>query len=169
VTESPPAQPLFTVRRAVFGDEPSLRAVRLETIAEAPNAFCTTRERELARTAEDWRRWISPGFTLILEQSGVARGLVSGRIDAGDPTIAYLAAMWVHPDLRASGAADALVVEHLACARDNGANLVRLEVFATNERARRLYERHGFRATGHETAREGDGRPQIQMERTLGA
>ena len=98
--------PRLTVRRAVVGDEPILRALRLEALAEAPEAFGSTYDRELARTTADWRRWLSPGVTLILEDAGAARGLVAGLHDDRDPGIVHLMAMWVHPGLRGSGAAD---------------------------------------------------------------
>ena len=157
-----------TVRRAVPGDEPILRELRLQALTDAPDAFSSSYERELARTPEDWRRWLSPGVTLFLEKSGTPRGLVAGLHDRENAGIVQLMSMWVHPDLRGSGAADALVSEHFAWARGAGATLVRLEVMATNERARRLYERHGFRLTGRETIREADGRVELQMERQVG-
>ena len=156
----------FTVRRAVPGDEPILRTLRLEALAEAPEAFGSTRDRELARTTADWRRWLAPGVTLILEDAGTPRGLVAGVLDAQDPRTVHLMAMWVHPALRASGAADSLVAEHLAWARTVGARVLRVDVFATNDRARRLYERHGFRSTGHETVRD-DGRVELRLDLPL--
>jgi ribosomal protein S18 acetylase RimI-like enzyme len=159
----------MTVRRAGPGDEPILRELRLQALTDAPEAFASTYDREPARTAADWQRWLSPGATLILEEHETPRGLVAGAHDAEDPGIVYLMAMWVHPTLRGSGAADALVTEHLAWARAAQARLVRLGVMATNGRARRLYERHGFRLTGREGAREGDGRVELEMERLLGA
>jgi ribosomal protein S18 acetylase RimI-like enzyme len=45
---------------------------------------------------------------------------------------------------------------------------VRLDVMATSWRARRFYERHGFRLTGRQTVREADGRVELQMERPIG-
>lgn len=159
----------FTVRRAVPGDEPTLRQLRLEALTDAPEAFCSTYDRELARTTADWQRWISRGVTLLLEESGVARGLVAGVWDAEDPSIVHIKSMWVHPALRGAGGADALVVEHLAWARTVGARLVRLDVIATNDRARRFYERHEFRATGPPSVREGDCREQLRMERAPGS
>jgi ribosomal protein S18 acetylase RimI-like enzyme len=156
----------FTVRRAVLGDEPVLRTLRLEALAEAPEAFGSTRDRELARTTADWQRWLAPGVTLILEDAGTPRGLVAGMLDAQDPRTVHLMAMWVHPALRGSGAADALVVAHLAWARTVGARSVQLDVFATNDRARRLYERHDFRFTGQETVRD-DGRLELRLDLAL--
>ncbi|HEX7115290.1 MAG TPA: GNAT family N-acetyltransferase [Steroidobacter sp.] len=159
--------PRFIVRRAVPGDEPILRMLRLEALTNDPDAFSSTYERELARTTEDWQRWMSPGITLILEEGGEARGLVSGMYDAEQAAVVHLMAMWVHPDLRGSGAADALVIEHLKWAHSVRAKLVRLGVIATNIRARRFYERHGFRLTGRETIWEADGRVELQMERPV--
>jgi ribosomal protein S18 acetylase RimI-like enzyme len=156
----------LTVRRAVLGDEPILRTLRLEALAEAPEAFGSTYDREWARTTADWQRWLAPGVTLILEDGGTPRGLVAGVLDAEDPCIVHLMAMWVHPALRGSGAADSLVAEHLAWARTAGARVVRVDVFATNDRARRLYERHGFRGTGQETVRD-DGRREQRLDLPL--
>jgi ribosomal protein S18 acetylase RimI-like enzyme len=122
------------VRCAVVGEEPLLRDLRLQALAEAPEAFGSTYDRELARTPADWQRWLSSGVTLILEDAGKASGLVAGMHDPDDPSIAYLMSMWVHPALRGSGAGDALVTELLAWARSAGASIVRLDVIRTNPR-----------------------------------
>ncbi|HYW72264.1 MAG TPA: GNAT family N-acetyltransferase [Pyrinomonadaceae bacterium] len=152
------------MRPAIVGDEPTLRELRLQALSEAPEAFGSTYERELARTTADWQRWLSPGITFILEQERVPRGLVAGAFDQEDPAVAYLLAMWVHPDLRGTGAADVLVTRLLNWAADRKARLVRLDVVASNQRARGLYGRHGFRVTGHQTIRERDGAVEVQME-----
>jgi ribosomal protein S18 acetylase RimI-like enzyme len=89
-------------------------------------------------------------------------------LDAQDPRLVHLMAMWVHPELRGSVAADSLMAEHLAWARAVGARCVQLDVFATNGRARRFYERHGFHVTGQETVRD-DGRLELRMELPLDA
>jgi hypothetical protein len=73
------------VRRAVVGDEPILRALRLQALSDAPDAFGSTYERELGRTIWDWRRWLSPGVTFILEGPQGDSGIVAGSRDAGDP------------------------------------------------------------------------------------
>jgi hypothetical protein len=59
----------FKLRRAELGDEPTLRELRLEALSEAPDAFGSTYEREVARTTADWQRWMSPGVTFILEDA----------------------------------------------------------------------------------------------------
>jgi ribosomal protein S18 acetylase RimI-like enzyme len=75
--------------------------------------------------------------------------------------------MWVDPDCRGAGAADALVAAVLSWARVEGARAVRLSVIDDNARARRCYERNGFRATGTQFIRERDGATELQMEHTF--
>lgn len=155
------------LRRAIPGDEATLRAVRLQAVSEAPEAFCTTYERELARTTADWQRWLSPGAVFILDAPGGANGLVAGQVDKTDPSTVLLLAMWVHPAIRGTGAAAELVGAVLAWAAAEGALTVRLEVFEANPRAHHFYERLGFRDTGHRTPHESDGRVEVRMERAV--
>jgi GNAT superfamily N-acetyltransferase len=153
----------FTVRRAVIGDEAVLRALRLQALSDSPRAFSSAYERELARTTEDWRRWLAPSATFFLETDGEARGLVAGVPDAQDSSVVYLMAMWVHPDVRGTGAADMLVSCVKAWAAEMHAKEVRLNVVKGNDRARRCYERAGFRATGRQGVIERTGDVEIEM------
>jgi GNAT superfamily N-acetyltransferase len=156
-----------SVRRAALGDEPILREIRLQALSDAPDAFGSTYEREVARTTSDWQRWMSPGVTFILYEPAVARGMVAGVRDESDPAIIHLMAMWVHPKIRGSGGADELVEAVVAWAQSEGAKWVRLKVIQGNDRARHFYERMGFCPTGHEEVRERDGLIEIQMERLV--
>lgn len=155
------------LRRAVPGDEPILRALRLQALSEAPEAFGSTHARELARTFVDWQRWLSPGATYILESSGGASGLAAGQLDGTDTTVVHLMAMWVHPALRGAGAADGLVAAVGDWASSEGARTIRLDVFEDNARARHFYQRLGFRETGHRSVQERDGRIELRMERPV--
>src|SRR5258708_1542552 len=138
----------FRVRRAKLGDEPVLRALRLQALSDAPDAFSSTYERELARTTLDWQKWLSPGVTFIIDASEGPKGLVAGVHDEHDQAIVRLMAMWVHPTLRGSGAADALIASVCSWAAEEGAREVRLQVAQGNDRARQCYERNAFRRTG---------------------
>ena len=157
----------MSLRRAVIGDEPILRELRLQALSDAPDAFGSTYERELARTTADWQRWLSPGVTFILEEPQGASGIVAGGRDASDPAIVHLMAMWVHPRRRGTDAGDRLVAAVLSWARTEAAKAVRLNVVGSNVRARRFYERNGFRPTGQEAVRERDGQIEVQMERAV--
>jgi len=155
------------VRRAALGDEPILRELRLAALSDAPDAFGSTYEREMARTTSDWQRWMSPGVTFILYEPAGARGIVAGMHDDTDPAVVHLMAMWVHPEIRGSGGADELVTALAAWAQSAGAKWLRLKVIQGNDRARHFYERMGFRSTGHEAVRERDGLIEAEMERSV--
>jgi GNAT superfamily N-acetyltransferase len=155
------------VRRALPGDESILRALRLEALTDAPEAFGSTYDRELARTMSDWQRWTSPGATFILDTRDGPRGLAAGQHDAADPHVVHLMAMWVHPALRGSGAAETLVAAVTDWAASEGAKTVRLDVFQANARARRFYARLGFRESGDLAPHARDGRIEVRMDRAL--
>jgi ribosomal protein S18 acetylase RimI-like enzyme len=153
----------FEIRRAVSGDEPVLRTLRLQALTDSPNAFSSTYELELARTYEEWQRWLTISVTFLLEAGGEPRGLACGVPDSHDSSVVHLMSMWVHPDLRGTGAAQALVASVKTSAAEAGAKQVRLEVVASNERAIRCYERAGFRATGRQSVLEKSGDLKIEM------
>lgn len=159
--------PGVVVRRAVAGDEATLRDVRLQALRDAPEAFGSTLERELARTDADWRRWMTPGAVFMCFDAGTARGLVAGAAREDDPSAVQLMAMWVDPALRGSGAADALVTALVDWAAAEGAREVRLRVVKANARACRLYERHGFRRLVDEIVRPRDGVVEVEMRRPV--
>lgn len=139
-----------------------VRALRLAAVAEAPHAFATTLERELARTTQDWSRWLSPGITLLsVRDSGRAVGLVAGVLD-DEPTLAHVAAMWVQPDMRGRGVGDGLMAALTDWALSTRRRL-QLHVVADNALAVGLYERHGFHLDGRRRTR-ADGVREVGME-----
>lgn len=156
------------VRRAAHGDEPTLRLVRLRALTDAPDAFGSTLDRELARTDDDWSRWIEPNPTFLLEAPAVgAIGMVAGAMDEFDPTAALLLAMWVDPAFRRTGGADLLVQAVVDWAREIHATKLSLCVIAGNDSAIRLYERCGFARTGQQRIRERDACAELAMQRSL--
>lgn len=160
-------QPAVTVRLAGPGDEPLLRELRIQALSEAPAAFGSTLQRELDRTPAEWTSWLSPAATYLLEAGTTPRGIAAGVPDATDPSVVWLMAMWLHPDLRGSGAADLLVEAVLSWATNVGAERIRLDVIAGNDAAIGLYQRFGFRPTGYTTIRARDGATELQMERKV--
>jgi ribosomal protein S18 acetylase RimI-like enzyme len=154
------------VRQAAYGDEAALRDLRLQAMQDAPDAFGSTYEREAARTESDWQRWFSPGVTFIFESADDGPiGLVAGVRDDGEPNVAHLMALWVHPSRRGQGAGDALVSAVLSWAESQQLDTIRLHVMESNAAARRLYERLGFRVTGNTTSRDRDGLAELEMLR----
>ena len=77
--------------------------------------------------------------------------------------------MWVRATARGTGAADELVAAVIGWAHRRGSTRVRLRVTEGNDRAERLYARHGFVRTGRHGVRERDGLAEFEMEAAVGS
>jgi len=145
----PPVSAIEIERMAPEGWE-RVRATRLRALADAPDAFATTLAQDQARPPESWRTSLEDSgvATFLAVRDGEDVGLVVGAPWRGRDGVAGLFAMWVTPDARGSGAADALVRAVVAWARGEGFRRLVLEVADENPAAVCLYERHGFLPTG---------------------
>ncbi len=141
------------VRQLGPGDWATLRAVRLAALADSPDAFASTLAREQAFDEAEWRRRASRG-SLVAWHGEDPVGLVgmfdrAGRAAAAAESRTWeLVAMWVRPDARGTGAADALVSAVVRAVKAADAGKLVLWVAEDNARARAFYHRCGFRPTG---------------------
>ena len=138
-------------RRARASDWEALRQLRLRALADAPDAFASTLDAELALPAEVWRQRAEGGpasATFIAGQDGVDVGLAGVFAEADPPGRMHLISMWVDPRHRRQGVARALIDLVIGWAAERRASEVVLWVADQNDAARRLYERLGFRPTG---------------------
>ena len=132
-------------------DQPAFRALRLLGLQLYPENFLSSYEDEVdTPAAEDEAR---------LER-GVSRGLYDhdGTLVAMTALIqetakraahrAYIGGFIVHPDAQGKGAAQALMRNLVAEARDRGIWQLELHVNEVNARARKFYENQGFREAG---------------------
>lgn len=148
---------MISVRRLTPDDWSVWRAVRLAALADAPYAYGSSLAREEPLAEADWRHRLDPAngvFAVAMLGERVV-GAVGGYTPA-DADAVLLIAMWARPGLRGRGIGDALVVDVLGWARENGWSTVRLRVADGNVAARRLFERHGFAATGQCDTLESD-------------
>ncbi len=122
------------------------RDIRLAGLADAPQAFSSTLEGESEFSEADWRERLAGRTQFIARADGRAVGTVGGYLT--EDGLAHLVAMWVAPGWRGRGAGDALITAVAGWARQTGYPAMTLWVTIGNQAAQRLYERHGFRATG---------------------
>ena len=128
--------------------------VRLAALADAPAAFGSTLEREVAFTDDEWAARAAASargderVIFFAELDGQIGGLVGGFADAATPGAIELVSMWTAPAARRTGAGRLLVQAVLAWSAATGADTVGLWVIRGNEPARRLYEAMGFTETG---------------------
>jgi ribosomal protein S18 acetylase RimI-like enzyme len=137
--------------QAQAADWEALRQLRLRALADAPDAFASTLEEEVAFPAEVWRRRAEGGpasANFIAREGGVDVGLAAVFAEPDVPGRMHLVSMWVDPRYRRRGVARALVDQAVRWAAERRAREVILWVADQNTAARRLYERLGFRPTG---------------------
>jgi GNAT superfamily N-acetyltransferase len=150
------------VRRVGAEEWQVLRDVRLAALAESPEAFGSTLAGERAFAEADWRRRIANRFTVLAWLGDDPVGIAGGYVD--EDGSAELVSMWVAPSGRGCGAADALIAEVRAWATGTGGEELRLWVVEGNERAERVYARHGFVRTGRtQPVRDGEPAQEIEM------
>jgi ribosomal protein S18 acetylase RimI-like enzyme len=126
----------------------AVRDIRLRALADSPFAFASTLAREEAMAESRWRERLGSGHWWLCRDGDAAVGMVSSYTEDGSSDERHLVAMWVAPDRRGTPAASFLVEAVCERASADGARAVVLWVADGNDRARRFYERLGFRPTG---------------------
>lgn len=147
----------MNLRRIRSCEGRALRAIRLCALAESPDAFGSTLERELGFDDALWESRATEASTGTLAATFVVEGddadapwlgIVSVLGPEHDPhreaSSAELVSMWVAPEARRLGLADRLVDAAVGFARSIGVHTLALAVTRNNQAARALYERHGF-------------------------
>lgn len=119
------------------------RAVRLAALADAPSAFG-------ARLA-DWQdadeaRWRARFATVPFHVIALLDGRPVGQVAAAPSaaTTVELLSLWVAPEGRGRGVADALIEAVVRWARARAATRVVLNVVASNDAAQACYRRNQF-------------------------
>ena len=138
------------VRETGMDDWPALREIRLAALRDAPDAFASTYPREETLDEAAWRARIARGgcfLAYVPEISASEPVGLAGGYEA-EPGTVGLISMWVRPQARGHGVGEALIAAVLDWAQARHARSVHLWVTETNQPARGLYERCGFKPTG---------------------
>jgi GNAT superfamily N-acetyltransferase len=138
----------LTIRRCELDDWRELRAIRLEALADTPEAYGSTYEECNRWSDQQWMIAASNRLFYFAERDGVVIGMVSGGLNDHHPGTRWLYGMYVTPSARGSDTATRLVETVCQWASDEGVHEVYLHVTLVVARARAFYERVGFRLTG---------------------
>lgn len=130
------------------GDEERYKEIRLRALAESPTAFASTLRNEEAYAPEVWASRLADDRTATLLAVRDGRGVGTSAVRVETPEDAHLLAMWVAPEARGLGVGHRLIEAVADIARDCGTRRLGLWVTESNEHARALYERAGFKPTG---------------------
>jgi predicted GNAT family acetyltransferase len=143
------------VRRLGPDDWEAFRDIRLAALADSPDAFGSTLEREQEFTEDDWRQRVSGPVFVVDDPAPVA---VGGIFD--NDGIGQIWGMWTDPSHRGRGHA-----RRILDAVTPLLPRVQLHVNIANNDARLAYERYGFVATGeHVPLRPGSDQQMELME-----
>lgn len=161
------------VRELSKGEGLLWRDLRLEALAESPDAFAATYENDAYRPDSDWHEMIdataadSCSTSLVAEVEAEPVGMAFCRMDRGRG-VGELFAMWVRPSARRCGAGRALLEYALGWMRSQGGTSAELTVTETNTAAVQLYVSSGFVDTGRrESLRRESALKVIAMQRDL--
>jgi GNAT superfamily N-acetyltransferase len=140
------------IRRVGHEEWERARELRLRALADAPDAFGSTLERERRLGQAGWIDWIegwegATNVMFIAERDDRWIGMALGS-RTGEEADANLYGMWVDPTWRGAGVGSLLVEGVLTWARSWGARSVILGVTETNDGAVGFYEHLGFADAG---------------------
>ena len=148
------------LRRLGPDDWEVLRDVRLRALAESPDAFGSTLDRERDFPEKEWRRrLVRPVYAVVVDGRPVAMAgafTEDGRVQVWG--------MWTDPAHRGRGHARTLLDVLLADAVADG-RPVSLHVNTANRGARTAYERYGFVGTGELEALRPGSEQRIELMR----
>ncbi|MGE0495729.1 MAG: N-acetyltransferase family protein [Vulcanimicrobiota bacterium] len=139
------------IRRLQADEVEALKAIRLESLATDPAAFCSTFDGESALPEAEWearalRGAESESQAVFVLDLGQLRGILG--VVLVEPDHADLWGVFVAPDARGHGWARQLVEAGLAWARQAGATHITLEANAALAPALALYHATGFQLDG---------------------
>ncbi|BAS26747.1 GNAT family N-acetyltransferase [Limnochorda pilosa] len=145
---------MVTLIRSFLPDEWQLwKSLRLQALADSPNAFGSTLDGERQQIDSHWTELIASSSLadrdfLLAERDGRPVGMARVGPSEGDASQAGLFSMWVMPSERGLGVGRALVDAAIDWARSKGVSEVILHVTEGNDEAKRLYLSSGFIGTG---------------------
>jgi ribosomal protein S18 acetylase RimI-like enzyme len=144
------------IRPTSVEDLAALRALRLDGLRAAPEAFGSDAESESMRPESAWIERATPDAlhcTFVAESEagalvGMAMIFTDGRIKTRH--VGNIVSVFVRPEARGQGVGEGLIRACLAWGRERELARVRLSVVATNAPAIALYLRLGFSVYGVE-------------------
>jgi GNAT superfamily N-acetyltransferase len=141
---------MIDVRQLEESEWELYRTIRLAALSDAPYAFGSTYEGELAFTEAKWRERAPSGaagkesICIIALDGDQGVGIAGGVTPPNNPRVSQLVSMWVHADHRGTDVATRLVAQVEVWAFDRGSERIICGLTQGNERAAKFYEKVGF-------------------------
>ena len=128
-----------------------VRGIRLRSLAESPEAFGGTYEKESAEDESTWREKFIKNDFLIASVDGVDAAIMYIEVLDGDfGATCWIGGCWSDPDYRGKGLFKAMM--NFVDSQNRGWQVQGLGVFTHNYSAISSYEKLGFVKMGEDTA-----------------
>lgn len=139
----------YRIRRLNVGEFDLYKQVRLASLRDSPEAFCTSLASALTRDDASWIAQadgsaIGQDRATFIMLTDEPIGLATLYRDTSLPSEGELLQVWVAPSFRGGGAAVDLMNAVLDWATSNGFVTIRAEVTRPNLKALNFYKRYGF-------------------------
>jgi GNAT superfamily N-acetyltransferase len=140
----------ITIRSMTPDDVGLYRALRLKSLADAPDAFGSTLAAEEAYPEQHWRVRLElagasgKDLPLLVFAAGTPIALAWAKCDPASPDVINLYQMWVDPARRGQGIGLALLDSVVLWATQLNASAIQLGVANAQEAAVRMYLKAGF-------------------------
>jgi GNAT superfamily N-acetyltransferase len=143
--------PACHVRQLTAADLDAYRALHRFGMEESPLGFVDVAETDAARPDADVEAMLTrgDGWGAFDGERLVAKLTIDALVYPSLAHTWWVHAVYVHPDARGTGASSKLIRAAIAYAQSRGALRIALWVNGVNAHAKALYERIGFRQTGH--------------------
>ena len=151
----------YVVRRGGTSDAMMLRAIRLESLLDTPEAYGSTYEAASAWSDDRWRTAARQWHFYLAERDDEVVGMVSGGFNDAAPGTHWMYGMYVSPSSRGTRVATQLVEATCDWAIAQRGDSLYLHVTESVTRARSFYDRNGFRSTGATVTMDRD--PSIRL------
>src|SRR5579863_2774243 len=138
----------LNIRRCGPDDWRELRDIRLEALADTPEAYGSTFDETARWSDAQWKDAATNRLYYFADRDGRVVGMVSGGLNDAHPGTRWLYGMYVTPSERGTGTAALLVRTVGEWARGHGASELYLHVTTSVPRARAFYEKEGFTPNG---------------------
>lgn len=132
-----------------------IRDIRLRSLADSPEAFTSSVQRESAYDEQRWRELAASGRWFVADDGGPVGVAVGVAGWSGDSSKRELVGMWVEPSHRRLGVASALFERVKTWASSEGATVLSLGVREGNGDALAAYLRMGLRPSGETMTEAG--------------
>jgi len=153
----------LVVRVSTAADANEIRRLRLEALQDAPAAYGTRYEEVVEWSEAQWLEMATSPTSFVVFLDGQMVGIARGGTHDGEAgsTNRWLWGMYVTPAARGTGAAQELIGAVADWSGADGGTALCLYVSTAAPRARALYEKVGFVATGLEF--DHDTRPELRF------